>query len=296
MQQVVAVVVTMRRPRELAALLASLASQDHPAGAVIVVENGADPETADVVARHPSARHVRSQANLGGAGGFALGILLALADGATHVWLMDDDGRPEDATCLDGLLAACDRYDADVVSPVIVDIERPSRLAFPYFIGGKRLTRTDEVANHPAIWNFAHLFNGALVRASAFARFGVPDYRLFLRGDEVDFLHRVRRGGGRLVSVGDVRFRHPSGESETLPILNGRLNAIVPQGELKRFYFFRNRGYLLKRHRLVRQAVSDLVRYPWYFLVSRRGDWRGLLEWGRLSLRGLLEDFRPFGK
>lgn len=294
MQRVIAVIVTMARPRELDALLHALAGQHRRPDGIIVIGNTPHRETAEVVERHPSVRHVVSRRNLGGAGGFAYGVLTALGDGATHVWLMDDDGRPLDADCLGPLLAACDAHQADVVSPIIVDIEDASRLAFPYFVQGRRLETRRDVETIPLVRDFAHLFNGALVRAEAFARFGIPDYRLFLRGDEVDFLHAVRRGGGLVLTVTDTAFRHPSGASETVPMLGGRLHAVVPPDAFKQFHFFRNRGYVVRRHKLVRQALSDAVRYPLYFLVHRKGDWRGLVRWCRLFARGFRGDFRPY--
>jgi len=294
MHHVVAVIVTMSRPRELDMLLTSLQAQSRPPDGIIVVENLVHEETAEVMARHPAARHLVSRRNLGGAGGFAYGIYAALAEGATHVWLMDDDGRPEDQGCLGALLAEGERRGADIASPIILDIADPARLAFPYFWRGRRLTRREDLSLEEVIEDFAHLFNGALVRAEAFGRYGLPDYRLFFRGDEVDFLHAVRRGGGRVVTFGSVGFLHPSGAPEVVPVVPGRLYAVVPTGDLKQFYFYRNRGYLVRRHRLVRQGLSDLIRYPLYFLVKRRGDWAGLARWAALTWRGATEDFRGF--
>ncbi|KAN90292.1 UDP-galactofuranosyl transferase GlfT1, partial [Mycobacterium tuberculosis variant bovis Bz 31150] len=51
-----------------------------------------------VVAGQPIATtYLGSRRNLGGAGGFALGMLHALAQGADWVWLADDDGHAQDA-------------------------------------------------------------------------------------------------------------------------------------------------------------------------------------------------------
>jgi rhamnopyranosyl-N-acetylglucosaminyl-diphospho-decaprenol beta-1,3/1,4-galactofuranosyltransferase len=293
-RRTVAVIVTMSRPRELDALLRSIERQRPRPDAVIVVDNMPGHETAEVVARDPAIRHLVSRRNLGGAGGFSYGILAALADGATHVWLMDDDGLPLEPECLGALLAAADAHGADVVSPVIVDIEDPSRLAFPYFVGRKRMHTRGEIAEARLVRQFAHLFNGALVRAESFARFGIPDYRLFLRGDEIDFLNRVLRGGGHVLTVTDVAFRHPSSACEAVPVLGGLLHAVVPPDPGKQFHFFRNRGYLLRRHRLYAQALHDVLRYGWYFLVARRGDWRGFGGWCRLLALGAREEFRPY--
>jgi rhamnopyranosyl-N-acetylglucosaminyl-diphospho-decaprenol beta-1,3/1,4-galactofuranosyltransferase len=187
---------------------------------------------------------------------------------------------------------ATEAHEADVVAPLILDIEDDQHLAFPYFVHGRRITTRGDMAGIPLVRQFAHLFNGTLVRADAFARFGIPDYRLFLRGDEIDFLHRVRRGGGLILTVTAAGFRHPSGAAETVPLVDGRLHAVMPPDPRRQFYFFRNRGYLVRRHRLAAQALHDILRYPLLFLVVRRGDWRGLRRWWRLTLAGVREDFR----
>jgi rhamnopyranosyl-N-acetylglucosaminyl-diphospho-decaprenol beta-1,3/1,4-galactofuranosyltransferase len=292
MPRVVSVIVTMDRPRELERLLQALERQELRADATIVVENLPRRETAEILARHAAVRHLVSHRNLGGAGGFAFGILAALADGATHVWLMDDDGLPRDPDCLRQLTEAIDKHEADVVAPLILDIEDEQHLAFTYFVKGQRITTRDGMARFPLVRQFAHLFNGTLVRAEAFARFGIPDYRMFLRGDEMDFLHRVRRGGGLIITVTEAGFRHPSGAAETVPIVRGRLHAVMPSDPRKQFHFFRNRGYLIRRHRLAAQALHDILRYSLLFLVVRRGDWRGLQRWCRLTFAGFREDFR----
>lgn len=295
MRRIVAVIVTMARPRELEALLDSLDRQRSRPDATIVVENTPRCETAEVLRRHPEVRHLVSQRNLGGAGGFSYGILSALADGATHVWLMDDDGLPLEPDCLGALAAASDAHRAELVSPVTVDINDASRLAFPYLVGGRWLwTRREVEAAGGPLRQTAHLFNGALIRAEAFSRFGIPDYRLFLRGDETDFLFRVLRGGGQVLTLPEVAFRHPSGDGDKVRLLGGLLHAVVPPDPGKQFYFFRNRGYLLQRHRLVMQALHDVVRYSLYFLWVRRGDFRGLARWYRIVALGMREDFRPY--
>jgi hypothetical protein len=67
----------------------------------------------------------------------------------------------------------------------------------------------------------------------------------------------------------------------------------MPSDPGKQFHFFRNRGYLIQRHRLAAQVLHDILRYSLLFLVVRRGDWRGLQHWFRLTLAGFREDFRP---
>ncbi|EUA63969.1 glycosyl transferase 2 family protein [Mycobacteroides abscessus 1948] len=92
---VVAVVVTYRRAAELAQSLQIVAAQTVAPNHLVVVDNDNDPAIKTLVEGQPIATtYLGSNRNLGGAGGFALGMLHALTLGADWVWLADDDGPP----------------------------------------------------------------------------------------------------------------------------------------------------------------------------------------------------------
>src|SRR6201996_825378 len=136
MTMVCAVVVTHRRPDELAKSLDALSSQSRQLDQLIVVDNDfsedGDDAVRDLVAGQPiPTTYLGSRRNLGGAGGFALGILHALALGADWVWLADDDGHPQDSQVLATLLACADKHKLAEVSPMVCNADDPQRLAFP---------------------------------------------------------------------------------------------------------------------------------------------------------------------
>src|SRR3954468_20257952 len=88
---VCAVVVTHRRPDDLAKSLNALSTQSRAPDHLIVVDNDDDHRVRDLVTSQPiPTTYLGSRRNLGGAGGFALGMLHALAKGADWVWLADD--------------------------------------------------------------------------------------------------------------------------------------------------------------------------------------------------------------
>ena len=128
--KVIAVVVTHRRAELLAESLAVVSGQDRPVDHLIVVDNADELEVAELVAAQPvPTTYLGSERNLGGAGGFALGMLHALALGADWVWCADDDGRPDGPTVLSTLLDCAARHRLDEVSPVVVNIADPDTLA-----------------------------------------------------------------------------------------------------------------------------------------------------------------------
>lgn len=337
------VVVTHNRLRELAGSLEVIAGQTRTPDWIIVVDNAADPRVRTVVegiddstACGTRAVYLGSKTNLGGAGGFAYGMLHALALGADWIWCADDDGRPEDVTVLEKLHDCAVRHDLDQVSPVVCDIDDPEKLAFPLRRGLTwRRNRSELLSdggnpNLPRVedgdgevWftgfadqeaatglplpadlectdsdrdllpGIASLFNGALFTAASLERLGVPDYRLFIRGDEVEFHRRLARSGLRFGTCLTTAYLHPSGTAEFRPILGGRMHTQYPDDDAKRFFTYRNRGYLMSQPGMRKLLPQEYARFAWFFLIQRR-DVPGFVRWWALHRRGRRENFERY--
>ena len=298
MTMVCAVVVTHRRPEQLAKSLDVVTTQTRMIDHLIVVDNDHDERVSDLVARQAvRSTYLGSRRNLGGAGGFALGMLHALALGADWVWLADDDGRPGDSEVLATLLACAHRHGLAEVSPMVCDLDQPDRLAFPLRRGLVWRRRVDELRTKDSpgsdlLPGYASLFNGALFRAETIAAVGVPDIRLFVRGDEYDVHRRLVRSGLPFGTCLDTVYLHPYGSDEFKPILGGRMHTQYPDDPVKRFFTYRNRGYVLAQPGLRRLLPQEWLRFGWYFLITRR-DPAGLREWIRLRRMGRREQFGP---
>ncbi|MCY7344060.1 MAG: glycosyltransferase family 2 protein [Pseudonocardia sp.] len=295
---VVAVVVTRHRADLLTDSLAALAKQTHPVSHLIVIDNGPDRPAREVVeACGLAATWLPSWNNLGGAGGFALGMLHALALGADWIWLGDDDGHAADETVLATLVDLAGRRGLAAVSPTVADKAEPDRLAFPVRRGltwhrsrAALAADREHGADDELLPGIAALFNGALFRASALDVIGVPDLRLFVRGDEVEMHRRLVRSGLRFGTSLRAVYLHPAGNADDKPMLGGRLHAQDPDDPVKRYYTYRNRGYLVSQPGMRRVGVLELPRFAWYFLVTKRSP-RQFVEWLRLVRQGRAEKF-----
>ncbi|MGY1857867.1 galactofuranosyltransferase GlfT1 [Modestobacter sp. SYSU DS0290] len=289
---VVAVIVTRHRSELLELSLAAIAAQSRPVDHVVLVDNGPD-RSAEPVARASGlpVSYLPSRRNLGGAGGFALGMLHALALGADWVWCADDDGRPADAHVLETLMATARRHGLAEVSPLVADEADPDRLAFPLRRGLRWRRRLSDFAGVEVLPGYASLFNGALFSAAALDVVGVPDYRLFFRGDETEVHRRLVRSGLPFGTAPAAVYLHPEGTTEFAPILGGRLSAQYPTDAVKRFFTYRNRGYLMAQPGMRWLGPLELLRFSWFFLVTRRdpASWR---EWLALVRDGRRERFR----
>ncbi|WP_448615676.1 galactofuranosyltransferase GlfT1 [Modestobacter sp. URMC 112] len=291
---VVAVIVTRHRRELLAESLAAIGAQSRPVDHVVVVDNGPDQSAEPVVAASGlDATYLPSHRNLGGAGGFALGMLTALSRGADWVWCADDDGRPADGTVLATLLDTARRHGLAEVSPLVTDMADRERLAFPLRRGLRWRRLRSDFAGVEVLPRYASLFNGALFSAAALDVVGVPDYRLFFRGDETEVHRRLLRSGLPFGTAPAALYLHPEGTSEFEPIMRGHLSAQYPANEVKRYFTYRNRGYLMAQPGMRWLRPLEVLRFGWFFLVHRRdpGGWR---EWRRLTRAGRREQLtRP---
>lgn len=204
---------------------------------------------------------------------------------------MDDDAYPVGNDCLEKLIAAANERDLDVVSPIIVSPDNHARLSFPYQVDGKICYDRKAVEALNFIPSMAQFFNGALVRREVFFRVGLPDMRLFIRGDEVDFMLRLRKAKVPFGTVTDVAVAHPPGWGEVVPIIEDRIHILVPETDFKKFHFFRNRGYLARRHRRWRSFLGDVLLYSYLYVFKQRGNWKGWRFWADAYLKGLTYRF-----
>jgi len=293
--KVIAVVVTHRRLELLEQSLIVLTNQTRPIDHLVVVDNDNDSAVAELVAAQPvPVTYIGSAHNLGGAGGFALGMLQALALGADWVWCADDDGRPEGPEVLQKLLDCALTHHLDEVSPVVCNIDNPETLAFPLRRGlvwrRKRSELFADGETSDLLPGIASLMNGALFSAAAIDAVGVPDLRLFVRGDEVEMHRRLVRSGLNFGTCLTTAYLHPDGSGEFRPILGGRMHTQYPDNETKRFFTYRNRGYLMSRPGMRKLLPQEYARFGWYFLVQQR-DLAGFKNWLRLQSLGRRERF-----
>ncbi len=105
--QIAALVLTHNAPQALARCVTAIAAQTTQPSELVVVDNASTPPV--VAGALPAGgipvRVLRSEVNLGPAGGWAIALRDLLAGDVGHAWLMDDDIVPE-PDCLGTLWAA----------------------------------------------------------------------------------------------------------------------------------------------------------------------------------------------
>lgn len=203
------VLVTFNRSEMLRENLLSLKNQGSLT--YFIVDNNSSDNTKQVVDEFASSisddvHYYNTQANLGGAGGFAFGCEKALAHESffTHLWLADDDVT-FDAGCLTNLKPYMDqrtilqpmRYALDgsnaEASSTLIDLDSI------FILNHKRNsvmgTKWEEAKEPFDVQNIP--FEGPIIPRTIFEKIGIPDARYFIFSDDLDFsLQALNNGFG----------------------------------------------------------------------------------------------------
>jgi rhamnopyranosyl-N-acetylglucosaminyl-diphospho-decaprenol beta-1,3/1,4-galactofuranosyltransferase len=256
------VIVTQKDSSLLSDLMLRLAAL-HLDQIVIVINSDEEAFVLDV----GNIRSIRTGKNLGAAGGFARGIEEALDLGAEWVWTSDDDAVPETHTLVADLVRFATAENIDLLAPIILVPNNHLRLSFPFRGRYCRIWDRKAISRKKFIPNQAHLFNGTLFRSAMLKVVGLPDQRLFIRGDEIDFFLRVIKAGFKAGTASDFAMIHPSGEDEMYPVLFGLLRVCIPSSTLKFMYHLRNRGFLTRKFKRIDWLLIDIIRYTCFTLL-----------------------------
>ena len=180
----------------LAESLAALVDQGEPVSRIVVVDNASTDDTAEVArAAGDLVDLVRLPRNTGGAGGFAAGMAVALADHQPDwMWLMDDDTVPT-PSALRELLDAVTGTDAVVAGSRVEwfdGSEHPMNTPRPKPFAGAGERR--QAAAIRAVPIRSTSFVSMLVRADVVREVGLPIADYFIWNDDFEYSTRALRG------------------------------------------------------------------------------------------------------
>ncbi len=210
----VAVVVTRDAPAErLDQVLRALAAQDYPNLDVLVVDAGTSDVAERVRAVLPAALVRRTEGAAGS--GAAANTVLDAVMGATAYVFCHDDACPEPGA-VSALVAASERWEADIVGPKLLRWDDPRRFAqfgltvdkvgesLPYVLPGEL-----DQGQHDGLRDVFAVPGGfTLVRAERFAQIGGFDEEISGVGDDLSLSWRARVAGARVLVTSAAAVRH----------------------------------------------------------------------------------------
>ncbi len=209
---ITAVVVTHNRPSDLVKNVSALNNQSRPPNNIIIIDNASEIPATETLRNFKNIEIHRSVANLGGAGGFAKGIKIALQQDTDWIWLMDDDAIPA-RDALENLIHMIDTLPdrtGAICSSVYENRQLALRhrrryarsMALEFPIPESRYTDKAPVAIDTGS------FVGFLLNAAAAYHTGLPNTSFFIAYDDTDYSLRLRDNGWLIWLAPTSRIKH----------------------------------------------------------------------------------------
>ncbi|WP_309072959.1 glycosyltransferase [Paenarthrobacter sp.] len=215
---VVAVVVTYNRRALLQTTLEGIVAGTRVPDAVVIVDNASTDGTAEFLQQYQSpvtTDVVTLNVNVGGAGGFVVGMERAVLDhGADHVWIMDDDTEPQPNALHEALdvsesyLQETGEAPAFIASRVVWTDGRdhPMNRMRPR-MGASEAERS-VAARLGATQIRSASFVSVLIRAEEIKQHGLPIADYFIWNDDLEYTARISRRGIALTTDASVANHH----------------------------------------------------------------------------------------
>lgn len=285
METVAAVVVTYNRLEDLKKCLTSLQQQSLPLNAIFVINNGSTDGTDEWLAAQSDLKVV-TQPNLGGAGGFATGIDTAFRAGFDWLWCMDDD-------CLADPDALKNLIESPNIGPCIknsvsISNKDASELAFYVDRPNRSYRKVSDMTQFDLVYGVASFFNGTLINSEVVKNIGLPDKKLFIWGDEVEYMTRAMKLGYPVVTVPKSVFYHPPSFDR---------NGIPWPGAWKQYYAVRNQRRVFQNLHGDKYGLMVFMKWSMrataeQMFMKRANRLYNFLIFGEASLDSMFNNFR----
>ena len=213
-KRVLAVVVTHNRLLLLKRCITYLKRQSAQTD-ILIIDNSSSDGTKEFLTES-KIDHI-TQENSGSAGGWWRALSEAIGRNYNYVWLMDDDGFPDnkalkillsktndDIVCISSLVVK-----ENNTEELVFGMPRLNKKGFPVIFAWKRKFYTvNELPAKDGKYPHAHLFNGALINVEKAKLLGNIDRSFFMYGDEVDYFCRLKQAG-KVYSALNALHYHP---------------------------------------------------------------------------------------
>ena len=203
------------RCEDTVACLASMGDLTYPNKSLLLVDNGSDDGTPDVVAlRFPEVEIITNKQNLGFAAGFNVGIRHAFNQDADYAFIVNNDTTIDENALSEMMTLVED--DVGLIAPKIYYASEPDRI---WSVGGMRQPLTIEMTGDAqgeidsgqwaTVIERDYLVGCALLISRRLCdKVGLFDERFFMYYEDSDLSLRARQAGFRLLLSPNSRVLH----------------------------------------------------------------------------------------
>lgn len=247
MKKILAIIVTYNRKALLQQCIAALKAQSISTFDILIIDNCSSDGTKDYLQKLTSSHSlftIFSDQNVGGAGGFYIGIQFALKNNYTHIWLMDDDTLPY-PNALEELLTADEKlvnYGFLVSLPIWLDnsickMNRP-RLDSIFDDNAEFISN-----GYLSVKNAT--FVSMMLKAETIKEMGLPIKEFFIWGDDWEYTERISQKYKNYVVL----------SSKTKHLMKSNVGSDLSSDDADRisryYYAYRNELYIAQKKGIV---------------------------------------------
>lgn len=281
MNEILCIVVTYNRLPDLKFCLVALQRQTMKMFDILVVNNGSTDGTLEFLNEKSKEIIVINQENLGGAGGFYAGMKYGLEHNYKWLWLMDDDGTPEEHQ-LERLFS---QREASMYLNALV-LNKDNHEEFAFQPDDKRITLEKICQTNPSNI-LVHPFNGTFFNIEMVKQIGLIKKEMFIWGDEKEYTFRAMTHGITPVTITNAIHYHPKEKGikqYAIPFIHSRKTIILIKPPRFSHYYYRNLGYIDKTYRGALKSLKQVAIHTIFFI--RKGEWKELSKFIRFYLNG----------
>ena len=263
MERVVAIVVTYNRKHLLKENLECLQKQNADNLDILIIDNCSTDGTEDYIKDYigqENVYYIKMEKNLGGAGGFNIGIKEAYKRGYDYFWIMDDDTMPKE-DCLQQLLKADEilKGNYGFLCSYVKWTDGTYCVINGPHISNNWMEKVDLLDDGLLAVESAS-FVSIFIPAKAVRECGLPVKEFFIWGDDVEYTERLaQKYPCYLCKKSEVIHKMGS---------NCNTNIVIDSKErLNRYqYMFRNRFFIAKK-----KGTVAVLKYCFWILKQLKG-------------------------
>lgn len=252
---------------------------------VIVVNNCSVDDTSSFLEEyskeHKNLIVSNTEKNLGGAGGFANGVTVALQTGAEWIGLLDDDVEIHEDALLTiskymerKTILACLRVNTK--GEVVERASRKYDLSSFFCLNPRKESLFEESKKIEAFKELEPVafasFEGLFVPREVFNRIGIPHSEYFIFGDDCDFCIRARRRNYLIKIVRDAKITRLLPYNRTGLFRSWKLNFVIRNFFILHFLYGENRYVRIKPYFYA--ALLTVIK-P---VIPRLTPWKDLID------------------
>ncbi len=235
--KVIAIVVTYNRKELLLECIGAILKQTYSIDKLILIDNCSTDGTADELRDrkyidNPKILFIRTESNIGGAGGFYEGMLKAKEYQYDWLWIMDDDTIPA-VNCLEKLIEAAIMVES---APIVEGLEsavKPSFFASAVYGVNGEFMNVPKISKKKALNGYSYWYNfldkglinismatfvSILIKKEAINICGLPCKDFFIWGDDSEYTTRLTEYYGDAYLVGASVVVHKRSSAKALSI------------------------------------------------------------------------------